>query len=745
MNIRVRLVLTLLSCGVAPMLGIGIFAWTRTATGTAALALDAKGALRERAEAGLTSVAAARSNDIQHYFENVAAQVQSLAADPHCGSELSALGQAMAGLAPKGADDHTDALADRRGELGGYLQREFGAEFARRNDGRSADGDAVLAAMDATAVAAQVAMIARNPNPLGKKDEYLPAAEVDGYAAIHLQVHPSYLQVQRSFGFYDLFLIDCDGRIVYTVFKELDFATSLRQGPWAASNLGELYRRLAAAPNASVLLADYAPYRPSYDDPASFVGTPVLADGRRVGYLAVQLPLDRIAAVMGVTEALGETGECVLVGPDLRLRSDSPRHPEQTVAASYRDPEHGRLDNELVRRALAGETAVGVVDDARSGQQLGACRPLGFLGVQWCLLARMTTDEVFAPIRAMDAKADDVLHRFLINSLLAALATAAAVAGIAFLLARRIAGPLQAIIDRLTAGAEQIASSSQQVSSASQNLASGASEQAASIEETSATLQMMTENSKANAGRARRADGLARDAAAQATGGETQARKVSQRVGEQMANLTQSIEAIQRSTEATAKIVDTIDEIAFQTNLLALNAAVEAARAGDAGKGFAVVAEEVRNLAQRSAAEVKHTSQLMQEARENTARVQAVAGQVEQFLQQSVSTEIVDVFQKTVGTAHEVASLMGEVCEASDQQAGNVEQVAVAVGQMQEVTQNNAASAEESAAASEELSSQSIEALRVVGELSTVVHGRQVQVAASRGTAPAARGTGGRV
>ncbi|MEN9353743.1 MAG: hypothetical protein RL318_1068 [Fibrobacterota bacterium] len=239
----------------------------------------------------------------------------------------------------------------------------------------------------------------------------------------------------------------------------------------------------------------------------------------------------------------------------------------------------------------------------------------------------------------------------------------------------------------------QVASASGQISSGSQNLAQGANEQASSLEEVSASLEEMSSMTRQNAENANQAKNLAGEADQNAKVGT-----------DAMTRMSSSIQKIKESSDQTAKIVKTIDEIAMQTNLLALNAAVEAARAGEAGRGFAVVAEEVRNLAQRSAQAAKNTADMIGESVRNADDGVKIA------------TEVSSSFEKIAGSSKKVNDLIAEIAVASKEQAAGIKQVNDAVSQMDKVTQQNAANAEESASASEELSSQAAELQAMVAQ-----------------------------
>jgi methyl-accepting chemotaxis protein len=273
-------------------------------------------------------------------------------------------------------------------------------------------------------------------------------------------------------------------------------------------------------------------------------------------------------------------------------------------------------------------------------------------------------------------------------------------AAIGIFLGRSISSALNKVIGSLTEGSEQVTSASGQVSASSQMMAEGASEQASSLEETSASLEEMSSMTKQNSDNAKQANVMVTDT-----------REAVEKSRSAMNRMCEAIGLIKNSSDQTAKIVKTIDEIAFQTNLLALNAAVEAARAGDAGKGFAVVAEEVRNLAQRSAEAAKNTSSLIEQSQKSADNGVAV------------SQEVAAILTQIVESVNKLSQLIGEVSSASVEQSKGIEQIGTAVTQMDKLTQANAASAEETASASEELSAQANELNDMVNVLVGIVTG----------------------
>jgi methyl-accepting chemotaxis protein len=272
------------------------------------------------------------------------------------------------------------------------------------------------------------------------------------------------------------------------------------------------------------------------------------------------------------------------------------------------------------------------------------------------------------------------------------------------LITRGINKVLKRISDSLSAGAEQTASAAAQVASASQSLAEGASQQAASLEETSSSLEEMSSMTKRNAETAGLVKTLGSDA-----------RKAGDLGVQDMSALVSAMDDIKRSSSDIAKIIKTIDEIAFQTNILALNAAVEAARAGEAGAGFAVVADEVRSLAQRCAQAAKETAGKIEDAVQKSARGADISAKVAKSL------------EEIVGKARQVDERAGEVASASEEQSQGISQVNIAVTEMDKVTQSNAANAEESAAAAEELTAQAEALKEAVTELMRLVGGQGLQ------------------
>jgi methyl-accepting chemotaxis protein len=199
------------------------------------------------------------------------------------------------------------------------------------NAGDSITAEALVAFSDVfSSIERPVAELQRvyideNPNPLGEKDRLVDADFDHPYARLHARYHGHFHRIQQSYGYYDVFLFDTAGNLVYSVFKERDYATNMNTGEWKDTDLAVIFRRaMSVDANEESVFEDFEPYAPSYDAPASFIGRSVFdASGQRVGVLAYQMPVDEIKNAVANIAGLGKTGDVFLVGSDGLLRSGS--------------------------------------------------------------------------------------------------------------------------------------------------------------------------------------------------------------------------------------------------------------------------------------------------------------------------------------------------------------------------------------------------------------------------------------
>ena len=681
-------------------------------------------ALTAQREDSLDALRVARSKHIAQYMEIVQDQIRTFAIDGMVTEATAEFAESFAQLNETPDETVEGATSGVRG----YYEQQFKPRLEEA--GGTWPGANAFLPRSKAGTLLQSWYISQNTNAVGSKLNLNAASTEHPYNVSHAKYHPIIREYLVAFEYYDIFLFDLKGNLVYSVYKETDYATNFLNGPYRETNFADVYRSAhGSSTPGEVFTQDFRSYIPSYGAAAAFVSSPVFSGDEKIGVAVFQLPVGRINSIISDASGLGETGHAFMVGSDMMLRTDVRFEEESTILRA-------KAETDAVTRAVAGESGTSTGPGYSGETTIAAFGPVEIEGLDWALVAEIDRSEALASAYALQrvimiaglvVLIGSILLSVLLGTVIAKTVTkfvgtmlkaldaenademrmdenrgdelAAIAVGFNRFLERLDSADqevkcsreidlqkterLTKLLGDIGAGADPIDTSAQQIAGASQSLSEGASTQASSLEEISASLEEIASMTERNADNCRQATILAEECTSSSDKGQ-----------EEMKEMSEAMSEIKSSSAEISKIIKVIDEIAFQTNLLALNAAVEAARAGEAGKGFAVVAEEVRDLAQRSAEAAKNTSAMIEESTKRADRGVSIAERVGEALEEIlVSTK-------------KVSSLVGEISAASQEQSQGISQVNQGVSDLDRVTQQNAGNSEELASNAEETAAQ---------------------------------------
>jgi len=562
-----------------------------------------------------------------------------------------------------------------------------------------------------------------NPNPIGQKEKLDFANDGSYYSTLHKEYHPWFREFLEEQGYYDIFLFDMDGNLIYTVFKELDYATNLNTGEYNDTDLGKAYRAaLDLEKHGDFSFYDFQPYAPSNGAPASFVSTPVFDNtGQKIGVLVFQMPIDRLNSVINEKIGLGDTGRMFVVGEDRLFRNDLRFAEESTILKK-------KLDYDFVDAAFNGGLASSEIDQGISGNPIfSVYQPIAFDGVKWLIGLEVDRTEALSSTEALVHSLIMIAVPLLIVILCIGLLISSGISkkiNTTIQVMRKIAeGELDTEIPSANPNSEighitkcleffktqlvrinelnearvveakkkeqqlkqemlaisdsleqELHRTIEQVNKSAndmQNAANTMTEAGNNVSEKSAAVADATSDATSHVASVAAATEELSASTNEISSQVAQASVIVNTAVETASMANAKIQDLQESSNKISTIINLISDIAERTNLLALNATIEAARAGEAGKGFSVVAAEVKNLAtQTGQATDDITKQIAEIQKETLNSVESI-----QTIMQTIQ-EIDSVSSSISSAVEEQGIATGEISNSTNQASNGTAEVA---------------------------------------------------------------------
>ena len=408
LSIKSKIQVMLLAVSLISIISISFLGWSW-----------ARAELKQNIFDHLTSVRASKAYQIESYFTNFKNHVETLCEDRMVVSAMQEFDSAYDQLNQK------TPPAEWNGAIRNYYERSFFPKLTEHIAGTP--NYETYAPKGNAARYLQYHYIAANPNSAGDKDALTDARDGSVYSATHSQYHRIFQNLTKKFGYYDFFLIDPQtSDIVYSVYKETDYATNLGDGPYSRSNLAEVVAAVQDNPDrGAIQVVDFKTYKPSYAAPAAFLAGPIYDGPRFVGILAVQMPVNEVNQVLTGGEnweqdGLGASGETYLVGQDYLMRSISrflleDKTGYEATLRSLGTPSQTvelidqldtsillqRVNTEAAKAAISGQAGTQVVKDYRGVPVLSSYAPLNIPGLGWAILSEMDLTEAYQPVYSL--------------------------------------------------------------------------------------------------------------------------------------------------------------------------------------------------------------------------------------------------------------------------------------------------------------------------------------------------------